>query len=113
MERKEDAIIRVYEVLKDSNVPSKAAHQVVSTILDNGFKIEDPNSTPLVIDKSLWPKLTYDLATPKTLKVSWWKPTDFEKELLTEAMVLIDWTPPRVRPRPVATNEGSNSSGRV
>lgn len=34
MERKEDAIIRVYEVLKDSNVPSKAAHQVVSTILD-------------------------------------------------------------------------------
>ena len=61
MERKEDAIIRVYEVLKDNNVPPKAAHQVVSTILDNGFKIEDS----------------------------------------------------RVRPRPVATNEGSNSSGRV
>ena len=113
MERKEDAILRVYEVLKDNNVPSKAAHQVVSTILDNGFKIEDPNSMMVGIDKSLWPKLTYDLATPKTLKVSWWKPTDFEKELLMEAMILIDWTPPRVRPRPVATNEGSNSSGRV
>ena len=113
MGRMEDAILRVYEVLKDNNVPSKAAHQVVSTILDNGFKIEDPNSTPLVIDKSLWPKLEYDAATPKIPKVSWWKPTDFEKELLMEAMILIDWTPPRVRPRPVATNEGSNSSGRV
>ena len=113
MERKEDAIIRVYEVLKDNNVPSKAAHQVVSTILDNGFKIEDPNRMTVGIDKSLWPKLTYDLATPKTPKVSWWKPTDFEKGLLMEAMILIDWTPPRVRPRPVATNEGPNSSGRV
>lgn len=113
MGRMEDAILRVYEVLKDNNVPSKAAHQVVSTILDNGFKIEDPNSMMVGIDKSLWPKLTYDLATPKTPKVSWWKPTDFEKELLMEAMILIDWTPPRVRPRPVATNEGSNSSGRV
>ena len=112
MGRMEDAILRVYEVLKDNNVPSKAAHQVVSTILDNGFKIEDPNSMMVGIDKSLWPKLTYDLATPKTLKVSRW-PTDFEKELLTEAMLLIDWPPPRVRPRPVATNEGSNSSERV
>ena len=113
MERKEDAIIRVYEVLKDNNVPSKAAHQVVSTILDNGFKIEDANSMTVGIDKSLWPRLTYDPATPKSLKVSWWKPTAFEKELLAEAMILIDWTPPRVRPRPVATNEGSNSSERV
>ena len=108
----EDAIIRVYEVLKDNNVPSKAAHQVVSTMLDNGFKIEDSNSAPLVIDKSLWPKLEYDAATPKTPKLSWWKPTDFENELLTEAMVLIDWTPPGVRPRPVAAKR-SNSSGRV
>ena len=108
----EDVIIRVYEVLKDNNVPSKAAHQVVSTMLDNGFKIEAPNSTPLVIDKSLWPKLEYDVATPKTPKLSWWKPTDFEKELLTEAMIWIDWTPPRLRPRPVAAKR-SNSSGRV
>ena len=38
MERKEDAIIRVYEVLKDSNVPTKAAHQVVSTILGVEFR---------------------------------------------------------------------------
>ena len=105
MARMEDAIIRVYEVLKDNNVPSKAAHQVVSTMLDNGFKIEDSNSAPLVIDKSLWPKLEYDAATPKTPKLSWWKPTDFEKELLTEAMVLIDWTPPGVRPRPVAAKK--------
>ena len=109
----EDAIIRVYEVLKDNNVPSKAAHQVVSTMLDNGFKIEDPNRMTVGIDKSLWPKLEYDAATPKTPKLSWWKPTDFERKLLTEAMIWIDWTPPRVRPRPVARNEGSNSSGRV
>ena len=113
MGRMEDAILRVYEVLKDNNVPSKAAHQVVSTILDNGFKIEYPNSIMVGIDKSLWPKLTYDRGIPKTPKVSWWEPTDLEKELLTEAMICIDWTPPRVRPRPVATNEGSNSSGRV
>ena len=112
MARMEDAIIRVYEVLKDNNVPSKPAHQVVSTILDNGFKIEDPNSMMVGIDKSLWPKLEYDVATPEIPKLSWWKPTDFEKELLTEAMVLIDWTPPGVRPRPVATKR-SNSSGRV